>query len=216
MEQAFKWIQSHTNSLGEVGRQLMYLAISFGLIHVTPEQQMQLLQAGSAILALIVGGNIVAKVRVGERINEEVEKRTNGNGTGTFRSPITSSGAGLVLLLVMFGSLMSCSKAAPVLVATDAGVHASLLSAKTGIDKLCSASSSVLSVETCKSLYTTLTPALEAGRTFNRLARDKKFEGLADLASKISRLMEAVRLIPERARGSLESDLTTALGFAVK
>lgn len=81
-----KWISSHTNKVGELGRQMMYAMMLFHVVHWTPEQQLAVLAVGSALLALFTESGTVSKQRVGERIDAEVSKIT-GTGTGTFKPP---------------------------------------------------------------------------------------------------------------------------------
>jgi len=67
-----KWISGHTNKVTEFGRQMMYAAILFHLIHWTPEQQIGALAAISAFFAMFTEGGTVSKARMGERIDEKV------------------------------------------------------------------------------------------------------------------------------------------------
>lgn len=76
------WISRHTNKVSELARQIMYALILFGVVHLTPEQQIALVAVGSALLAMFTEGGTVSKQRVGERIDEQVAKRTGANGTG--------------------------------------------------------------------------------------------------------------------------------------
>lgn len=105
-------------------------------------------------------------------------------------------------------------KSATIAVAADATVHGSLLKAKAGVDRLCSESKPVLTVETCKELYSALTPALEAGQAYNRSVRDQDFGQMAQLAARIGRLMEVVsKLVPKQDRNDLEVNLRLALAM---
>lgn len=122
-------------------------------------------------------------------------------------------------LLVVAALVLSVgcgAKSAPVLMATEGGITASVLKVKGGIDTLCSESKPVLTVETCKSLYSALTPTIEAAKSFNRSARETSFDGLADLATKIANLMNAVKSVPQAVRGNLEADLRQALSFTAQ
>ncbi len=75
-----RWISGHTNKVTELGRQAMYALIIFHVVDWTPEQQMALLAAGSALLAMFTEGGTVSKQRVGERIDTEVAKITSNGG----------------------------------------------------------------------------------------------------------------------------------------
>lgn len=82
-----KWAQTHMNTIGEVVRQIVFLLMLFNLIALTPEQQIGFMQALSAIVAAITGANIVSKNRVGERIDQEVSRRTGESGIMSAREP---------------------------------------------------------------------------------------------------------------------------------
>lgn len=75
------WISRHTNKVAELARQIMYALILFGVVHLTPEQQIALVAVGSALLAMFTEGGTVSKQRVGERIDAEVARKT-GTGDG--------------------------------------------------------------------------------------------------------------------------------------
>lgn len=66
------WISRRTNKLTEFARQLAYALILFGVLNWTPEQQIGMLMALSAFLALFTEGNTVSKARMAERIEEKV------------------------------------------------------------------------------------------------------------------------------------------------
>lgn len=222
--EVIKWVGEHSNKVRAAVWSTVLLLVALGITHLTDVQLGAFGLFLSNALDLFVESNTVSRVRVGERITDEVAKGVDkelvartGTGTGyTNGSGAFTRPGGILILLLAAGSLMACAKAAPVLVAADNGVHSSLLRAKSTIDILCSERKPLLSVDSCKSLYSTMTPALEAGKAFNRSARDGSFEGLVDLATKVSRLMEAVRLVPANLRGNLELDLRAALGFAVR
>lgn len=81
-----KWCQNHMTVGGELIRQFVPLGMAFGLFHFTPEQQSVLFSSVSGIIAAITVGNVVSKVRVGERITEGVQKeveKMSGTGDGT-------------------------------------------------------------------------------------------------------------------------------------
>lgn len=87
------WVASHVIAGGEIVRQLVPVAIVFGFVHLTPEQQAVLFSSVSGIVAAVTGQGTVSKPRVGERITEGVDKElvsrgqlpsgTGGTGGGT-------------------------------------------------------------------------------------------------------------------------------------
>lgn len=77
-----RWITGHTNKVSELGRQLMYAALLFHVVHWTPEQQLAVLAVGSALLALFTESGTVSKQRVGERIDAEVARRETASTHG--------------------------------------------------------------------------------------------------------------------------------------
>lgn len=209
LKEAAKWISGHTNKVTEFLRQLVYALMLFHVLDWTPDQQIAALMAISAFLAMFTESGTVSKQRVGERIDEEVERRsTNGTGgTGTFRAPM------LMLLLALI-PIAGCTKSGPILVRSEDAIHDSLLRVKAAGDRLCSEQSPILSVETCKTFYTALTPTLEAGAAFNLALQNQQFDKLVDLVSKVTSLMEVVRKIPQQHRGAMEFNLKTALRLA--
>lgn len=139
-----------------------------------------------------------------------------GTQEAVYRKWFNDKVPAVLLAVGLSVTMLGCAKSAPVLVATDQSVSGALLRVKGNVDGLCNFNKPVLSVDLCKTLYGTLTPALEAGDAFNRAAFDQKFAGLTTLATAISRLMEAVKLVPQELRGSMEFNLVTALSNAVK
>ena len=82
---ATKWIAGHINVGGEIIRQVLFVAVLFGWVHLTNDQQIGLMQAVSGIVAAITGASIVSKVRVNERIEEKVAAKVEqitGTGSG--------------------------------------------------------------------------------------------------------------------------------------
>ena len=79
------WISDHTNKVTEFVRQMMYALILFHVLDWTPDQQIAALMALSAFLAMFTEGGTVSKGRVGERIEQEVEKRTSTGDSGVYR-----------------------------------------------------------------------------------------------------------------------------------
>ena len=81
-----RWIAGHVVAGGEIIRQLVPVAIVFGFVHMTQEQQAVLFSAVSGIVAAVTGQGTVSKPRVGERIEEKVAKQVTaitGTGDGT-------------------------------------------------------------------------------------------------------------------------------------
>lgn len=88
-----RWVATHIVAGGEIVRQLVPVAIVFGFVNMTPDQQAVLFSAVSGIVAAITGTGTVSKPRVGDRITEGVEKelvervREIREGTGSGHEP---------------------------------------------------------------------------------------------------------------------------------
>jgi hypothetical protein len=84
------WVASHIIAGGEIVRQLVPVAIVFGFVHLTPEQQAVLFSSVSGIVAAVTGQGTVSKPRVGERITEGVDRELVSRG----QQPSGNGGSG--------------------------------------------------------------------------------------------------------------------------
>lgn len=73
------WVGAHSNKLSSAGRAGYMMALALGWTHLTEMQIGAIGLFAEAILGLFIESTTVAKARVGERIDAEVERRT---GTG--------------------------------------------------------------------------------------------------------------------------------------
>lgn len=84
------WISGHTNKVTEFIRLLVGFAVLTGWLDWPITVQIAFLMVVSAFCAMFTEGGTISKQRVGERIDEEVTKATNGGtttGTGSYRRP---------------------------------------------------------------------------------------------------------------------------------
>lgn len=81
----FSWIGEHANGVASTVRAFMYMIVALNWVHLDATQIGTIFLFTETFLALFIDKNTVSKVRVGERINEGVEKELIARtGTGTF------------------------------------------------------------------------------------------------------------------------------------
>lgn len=74
-----RWIGQHSNKVAAAVRAFMYMAVALSWTTMTDAQIGTVLLFTEAVLALFVEANTVSKVRVGERITEEVDRQMMGS-----------------------------------------------------------------------------------------------------------------------------------------
>jgi len=77
---AIHWIGAHANKVASAVRAFLYMGLVLNWWHLTVEQQVSVLTFVEVVLSLFVEGNTVSKVRVGERINAEVDRQMSAGG----------------------------------------------------------------------------------------------------------------------------------------
>lgn len=77
MMDVVRWIGKHSNKVRSAIWQFTLLAVAMGWITLAEAQLAVLGMFLDAMLGLFVESNTVSKVRVGQRINEEVVKRVD-------------------------------------------------------------------------------------------------------------------------------------------
>lgn len=88
-----KWIAAHIVVTGAVITAVLPMLVIMKIVHFTTEELAGMQLGVASIVAAITGQKVTSNVRVGERIDKEVERRTGtGNGTGTFKAPDTGNG----------------------------------------------------------------------------------------------------------------------------
>ena len=79
MMDAIHWIGGHSNKVASAIRAFLYMAIALSWTHLTEAQIGAILLFTEAFLGLFVETNTVSKVRVGQRITEEVDRQMGTN-----------------------------------------------------------------------------------------------------------------------------------------
>ena len=75
------WTGAHSNKISSTARACYLAAMALGWSHLTIEQAGAIGLAAESVLGLFIESTTVSKSRVGERIDEQVAKRT-GTGNG--------------------------------------------------------------------------------------------------------------------------------------
>lgn len=76
-----RWVGSQANKLASLVRALLYMLVALNYTHLTEQQIGAILLFTEIALGLFVESNTVSKVRVGERIDQEVDRKM-GTGDG--------------------------------------------------------------------------------------------------------------------------------------
>lgn len=76
------WIGEHANKLASLIRAALYMGVALHWTQLTDVQIGSILMFTEVFLALFVETNTVSKVRVGERITQEVDRQMSGTGGG--------------------------------------------------------------------------------------------------------------------------------------
>ena len=80
MMDAVKGIGAHANRVAGVARAFFYMGVILTWWHWTAEQMGAVMAFVESVLFMLVETNTVSKVRVGERITQEVDRQLSGTG----------------------------------------------------------------------------------------------------------------------------------------
>lgn len=75
------WVNNHIVVAGAVASAALPMLVIFGVVHLTPEEQAGAQLGIAGIVAAITGNKTTSNVRVGQRIDKEVQK-IMGTGEG--------------------------------------------------------------------------------------------------------------------------------------
>lgn len=206
--EAIRWIGEHANRIATAVRAFVYMMVVLNFWLLDSAQQLAIIGFVEAVLSVFVESNVVSKVRVGERIEQEVAKRNGDTGVHKI---------GVVLLAAAIGLSVACAPGARAAVvkqavAAEDALTKRILAIDAAGDKLagCHTGPNLM----CQSFNRVMVPVIEAEMAFNRGVKDRNVFALGTLMKRLSELLQTVQTLfadMRDARDALVAEIRTTM-----